>query len=263
MVRGRKPDPTAPLSRSLLSQRDYRARKAQYVSDLEEKCKRLEEENERLVKEVQSLREELSSRDNRIMLPSHLISEAALVDRAQALTGVLGHLSAAITSIQEFQYATLGSHLDTQSQYRYPPLSIASLAEIPPLSSVRKTEKATSSRPHPEPVSSEHLRTVRDDWDPESPHCCGGILDCRGLTDDRTESSSEHGEKSENETTPTSEYPAGLLRLHRQDPSNLPMSDLQQVMSSSSSAGLAFGQGDISEFRTESERQSHIRTQFD
>jgi len=142
--------------------------------------------------------------------------------------------------------------------------SYQSLAEIPPLSSVRKTEKATSSRPRPEPVSSEHLRTVRDDWDPESPHCCGGILDCRGLTDDQmtgeTESSSERGD---NETTPTSEYSAGLLRLHSQDPSNLPMSDLQQVVSSSSSAGLTSGQGDISEFRTESERQSHIRTQFD
>jgi hypothetical protein len=52
MTRGRKKDMTIPPSRALSQQRDYRARKAQYLSELELRCKRLEEENERLKKEL-------------------------------------------------------------------------------------------------------------------------------------------------------------------------------------------------------------------
>ena len=52
MTRGRKKDFTIPPSRALIQQRDYRARKAQYVSHLEERCRRAEEENERLKAEL-------------------------------------------------------------------------------------------------------------------------------------------------------------------------------------------------------------------
>jgi hypothetical protein len=56
MTRGRKKDLTIPTSRSLTQQRDYRARKAQYVANLERRCKVAEDENERLRKELEMVR---------------------------------------------------------------------------------------------------------------------------------------------------------------------------------------------------------------
>jgi bZIP transcription factor len=53
MARGRRKDHTIPLSRGLIHQRDYRARKAKYVSDLEERCRHAEAENEKLRKELE------------------------------------------------------------------------------------------------------------------------------------------------------------------------------------------------------------------
>ena len=56
MTRGRKKDLTIPASRTLTQQRDYRARKAQYVSNLEARCRSAEEENTRLKKELDQAR---------------------------------------------------------------------------------------------------------------------------------------------------------------------------------------------------------------
>jgi hypothetical protein len=56
MTRGRKKDLSIPPSRSLTQQRDYRARKAQYVTDLEERCHRAEQENAELRKELELAR---------------------------------------------------------------------------------------------------------------------------------------------------------------------------------------------------------------
>ena len=49
-----------PPSRALLQQRDYRARKAQHVADLEERCRRLDAENNELRKEVEDLKRRLT-----------------------------------------------------------------------------------------------------------------------------------------------------------------------------------------------------------
>ncbi|ESK86664.1 hypothetical protein Moror_9690 [Moniliophthora roreri MCA 2997] len=59
MGRGRKQDITAPLTRSLVFQREYRARKAKQLADLEERCRLQEEENERLKKELSMLKRRL------------------------------------------------------------------------------------------------------------------------------------------------------------------------------------------------------------
>ena len=59
MTRGRRKDLTIPPSRALLQQRDYRARKAQYLSDLEDRCRRSEAENVQLRKEVEILQARL------------------------------------------------------------------------------------------------------------------------------------------------------------------------------------------------------------
>lgn len=56
MTRGRRKDLTIPPSRALLQQRDYRARKAQYVADLEDRVRKAEEENAKLKKEIDGLR---------------------------------------------------------------------------------------------------------------------------------------------------------------------------------------------------------------
>ncbi|KAL0575529.1 hypothetical protein V5O48_006452 [Marasmius crinis-equi] len=56
MTRGRKKDLSIPPSRALTQQRDYRARKALYLSELENRCQMLQEENERLRTEITAMR---------------------------------------------------------------------------------------------------------------------------------------------------------------------------------------------------------------
>jgi hypothetical protein len=58
MTRGRRKDTTVPPSRALAIQRAYRDRKAKYVSDLEDRCRKAEEENERLRNELELARSE-------------------------------------------------------------------------------------------------------------------------------------------------------------------------------------------------------------
>jgi len=52
MTRGRKKDFTIPPTRALVQQRDYRARKANYVSDLEERLRKAEDENAQLRRDL-------------------------------------------------------------------------------------------------------------------------------------------------------------------------------------------------------------------
>ncbi|EAU91318.1 hypothetical protein CC1G_07353 [Coprinopsis cinerea okayama7 len=60
MTRGRKKDLTIPPTRSLVQQRDYRARKAHYVAELEQRCKKAEEENKQLRQELELARANMS-----------------------------------------------------------------------------------------------------------------------------------------------------------------------------------------------------------
>ncbi|KAK1224125.1 hypothetical protein PQX77_012984 [Marasmius sp. AFHP31] len=62
MTRGRKKDLTIPPSRALTQQRDYRARKALYLSELENRCERLQEENETLRDQITAMRAGLPCR---------------------------------------------------------------------------------------------------------------------------------------------------------------------------------------------------------
>lgn len=61
MTRGRRKDMTIPPSRALLQQRDYRARKAAYLADLEVRVKKAEDENVLLRQEVESLQAKLKA----------------------------------------------------------------------------------------------------------------------------------------------------------------------------------------------------------
>jgi len=88
MTRGRKKDLTIPATRALAQQRDYRARKARYVSDLEDRCRAAEEDNARLKKEL-----ELAKAG----VPTAFSSETA-----QASSELLKHLNAASASLSQF-----------------------------------------------------------------------------------------------------------------------------------------------------------------
>ncbi|KAJ7639562.1 hypothetical protein FB45DRAFT_788348 [Roridomyces roridus] len=57
MARGRKKDLTIPATRGLIMQRDYRARKSQYLADLEARCKAAEEENAFLKRQLEIVRQ--------------------------------------------------------------------------------------------------------------------------------------------------------------------------------------------------------------
>ena len=60
MTRGRKKDLTIPPTRALVQQRDYRARKAHYIADLEERVRRVEAENFQLRKDLEVARAGIS-----------------------------------------------------------------------------------------------------------------------------------------------------------------------------------------------------------
>lgn len=68
MARGRKKDLTIQPTRSLVQQRDYRARRAQYVANLEERCRKVEEENAQI-------RRELAEAKERLVNPAVLLPE--------------------------------------------------------------------------------------------------------------------------------------------------------------------------------------------
>jgi len=72
MTRGRKKDLTIPPSRTLVQQRDYRARKAHYVASLEERCRNAEEENMQLRTELAEARAQVA---NPALLLPHTVSE--------------------------------------------------------------------------------------------------------------------------------------------------------------------------------------------
>ncbi|KAL6298256.1 hypothetical protein BKA93DRAFT_820461 [Sparassis latifolia] len=75
MTRGRRKDLTIPPSRALLQQRDYRARKARYVAELEDRCQRLEQDNSQLREQVDMLQAKLCSAGNSSGLPPSANSE--------------------------------------------------------------------------------------------------------------------------------------------------------------------------------------------
>ncbi|KAI0313397.1 hypothetical protein OF83DRAFT_1141495 [Amylostereum chailletii] len=64
MPRGRKKDLTTPPSRALAHQRNYRARRAQYVADLETRCRTAEAEVVRLRAELAHATGEASESDD-------------------------------------------------------------------------------------------------------------------------------------------------------------------------------------------------------
>ncbi|KAJ4490598.1 hypothetical protein J3R30DRAFT_3694293 [Lentinula aciculospora] len=128
MVRGRKKDMSIPVSRTIALQRDYRERKAKYVAHLEDKCKSLEEQNARLIEEVKELRR-LSSSKEQNNPGSGLECGLEEVTKNEAFGNVIKTLSAAMSSIQNFQHLAEGQD-SPHSSSSTPPTSVTSSSSL-------------------------------------------------------------------------------------------------------------------------------------
>ncbi|KAG6898128.1 hypothetical protein C0992_004844 [Termitomyces sp. T32_za158] len=212
MTRGRKKDLTIPPTRALVQQRDYRARRARYVSDLEERVRKAEEENERLRHEL------AAARSGQAAAPLMLDSQTV-----QVSSELMHNLSVASASLARFhqlvfpehshssqgsQLASTGptSHSPSQSPTNATnilhPTSFPSPAPSPPNAySIRDPSISRIPNPprrkrlyredSPESVVSPTEELQYQSERSSSP-CCGGIMDCReliervdsGVTDD-------------------------------------------------------------------------------
>ncbi|KAI0743467.1 hypothetical protein C8Q80DRAFT_1272164 [Daedaleopsis nitida] len=234
MTRGRRKDMTIPPSRALLQQRDYRARKAQYLADLELRVKNAEEENLVLRKEVDTLQAKLSA-----AAPPQTQSPYG-PEVAAASSDLMHHLTVAAASITRFQQLafypgpsgagpaphvnrtpiTLATPTYTPSPVAPPhthKLSVSPRIELPPLAlsgsppSRHHSSSADRERPpYREPLPSvyphrslpatvmgpaPHTHTHSTKYPgPNDPDCCGGYVDCRDLVEEDDEDDEDEDE---------------------------------------------------------------------
>ncbi|KAF8070329.1 hypothetical protein FPV67DRAFT_1486956 [Lyophyllum atratum] len=231
MTRGRKKDLTIPPTRALVQQRDYRARRAQYVAELEERVHKAEEEN------IQLRNELAAARAGQAGPPLALDSQTA-----HASSELMHNLSVASASLARFhQLAFHEPHHISQSSrpsvessnhpfsqrsaatanilrpasfpspapsppYVYPVPSLSSnqgynpprrkrlYREDSPESVVSRSDDITHSRPQ--------SRSSSHDSD-----CCGGIMDCRDLIErvDASGASNSHDPQSPRTNRPRTE----------------------------------------------------------
>ncbi|OJT15781.1 hypothetical protein TRAPUB_4329 [Trametes pubescens] len=219
MTRGRRKDMTIPPSRALLQQRDYRARKAQYLADLEHRVKKAEEENMVLRQEVDSLQAKLKN-----AAPPPAQSPYG-PEVAAASSDLMHHLAVASASITRFQQLAFypgpagtapgGHHVNrtpiTLATPTYTPspgapphthkLSVSPRIELPPLATPDRPPSDRERASYREPLPSvyphrslpssvmgpaphhTHPHTHRYPG-PKDPDCCGGYVDCRDLVEE-------------------------------------------------------------------------------
>ncbi|RPD59894.1 hypothetical protein L227DRAFT_586426 [Lentinus tigrinus ALCF2SS1-6] len=216
MTRGRRKDMTIPPSRALLQQRDYRARKAQYLADLELRVKKAEEENVLLRKEVDSLQAKLQA-----AAPPQAQSPYG-PEVAAASSDLMHHLTVAAASITRFQqlafYPGPSSAAGPAPHVNRTPITLATPTYTPsPVAPPHANKLSVSPRIELPPLalspSNRHLATDRDRQyrdslpsvyphrslpstvmgpaphshkypSPKDPDCCGGFMDCRDLVED-------------------------------------------------------------------------------
>ncbi|KAF8638004.1 hypothetical protein AX16_010636 [Volvariella volvacea WC 439] len=218
MTRGRKKDLTIPPTRALVQQRDYRARKAKYVTDLEERCRRAEEENAQLRKDLELARAGLA-------VPAVAFNP----EITQTSTELMHNLAQASVSLARFQQLAfamvpptaaaapsasplLPTHTNSPpgSQNNLRPASFPSPAPSSTVSDLahaatprhepryahpqERLPRILSPPPHrwssPRHISRHHSLRPEDSRShggsrspsPES-DCCGGIMDCRELVE--------------------------------------------------------------------------------
>ncbi|KAG6866637.1 hypothetical protein C0991_000747 [Blastosporella zonata] len=218
MTRGRKKDLTIPPTRALVQQRDYRARRAQYVSDLEERVRKAEEENAKLRHELAAARtghavvEPLSLDSQTVCSLVRFPADKLTTLQAHASSELLHSLSIASASLARFQQLAFPeprhASQDSRQSTNHPltrysgnaatalrRASFPSPAPSPPYT--YPISESSSSHHHnlprrkrlyredsPEPVvSPSDDGDNRSDSTASSPisDCRGGIPDCRNL----------------------------------------------------------------------------------
>ncbi|THV04554.1 hypothetical protein K435DRAFT_774381 [Dendrothele bispora CBS 962.96] len=198
MTRGRKKDLTIPPSRALTQQRDYRARKALYVSELEDRCRRVEAENTALRAEIDALR---------AGLPFTNPIDPRLMSASSELLKDLNNVSVALTHFQNLAYpqtsvsipptASAGSPGNMPSQPpgsrlrpAFFPSPTPSSSSLPTMSGDVDSGRASSERSWPEETSRapESLRKILCDSNSDSP----GYTSSMRLSQDQRSPTSRH-----------------------------------------------------------------------
>ncbi|KAJ6468526.1 basic region leucin zipper protein [Mycena vitilis] len=170
MTRGRKKDTTIPPTRALALQRDYRARKSQYIADLETRCKAAEEENARLKEEVAFLRAQGSASGSTTLSPAAIQASAHLRDT----------LAAASTSLSNFMQVALPSG--------------GRMQEIPPSYAALPSLSTPSTTIHQDQMSDNGHSTDGNGPPRSASPCCGGYINCEGLVEDEDDEVNGQGE---------------------------------------------------------------------
>ncbi|KAF4621333.1 hypothetical protein D9613_000543 [Agrocybe pediades] len=188
MTRGRKKDLTIPPTRSLVQQRDYRARKANYIASLEERCRKAEEENAQLRQELMQTRARLEN-------PATMLPETA-----EASKELMRHLALASASMEKFQRIAFNNVVETAEPtsptLTLPPIHMQLSAHISPDRPQQQSEVRPSNtfgKKHfyvdntppfspdlQRPSTNLHHRSQSSD----SEECCGGMIDCEALGHD-------------------------------------------------------------------------------
>ncbi|KAH9986571.1 hypothetical protein BJV74DRAFT_844868 [Russula compacta] len=170
MTRGRRKDTTLPPSRALIIQRAYRDRKAKYVADLEDRCRKAEQENERLRKELELARSESAV--------ASMNSELA-----RACSDLMQNLEQTQKVLSLFQKRALG--VSPQSAERVMPSAMELDIAAVLTHALRQDPPVPESQPPPVGNASQSNGStfdptwIRDD----SSECCGGLIDCEGLVE--------------------------------------------------------------------------------
>ncbi|KAF9820260.1 hypothetical protein IEO21_01474 [Rhodonia placenta] len=198
MTRGRRKDLSIPPSRALLQQRDYRARKARYVADLEDRARAAEEENARLKDEVDALRARLNTpghpgyrsspgpevvrpprRAARVLLLLPLTDPPAPRAQAAATNELMQSLSVAASSIARFQRVAFdpapepasSSMLQLPPIHSHTPSSLATPAFTPsPIPQPPRRLPSPRARIELPPLHSLHRDLFRGEPAPQQPH---------------------------------------------------------------------------------------------
>ncbi|KAH9061310.1 hypothetical protein EDB87DRAFT_1560291 [Lactarius vividus] len=179
MTRGRRKDTTLPLSRGLIIQRAYRDRKAKYIADLEDRCRKAEEENVRLKEELVLVRSQS---------PNASINTELVIQAARACSDLMYSLQKTQTALSHFQQRALAPapepdrYNSTIHSFLFrtnPSTTELDIAAILTHALRQDPPAPLSQQPHPSDTT--HPNALAEDTD--GTECCDGLIDCEGLVE--------------------------------------------------------------------------------
>jgi len=227
MVRGRKRDLTAPPTRQLTQQRNYRARKARYLTELEQRCLKAEDENVRLRRELELARAAMpfGSPQQVVQVSSELLRDlvtaSASIARFQQITtprtpvppdhNSFHHRQAPIPSYSQPPAGPSGLRPSESSSPRQAssqpsttlPSHVLALQEsrtcpAPQNRMLSPNDRQRIDRTPASSSASSQDRAMSPSPSLDSEECCGGYFDCSQLLEeDEGEDEDEEGDGDE------------------------------------------------------------------